>query len=300
MPLSFTCPHCDYTSLVDDRYVGQSGPCAACGKVVTVERPAPSSLSSPRAKTQTSGSVGRKLLVALASIVAMVLLSGVMIGLVYLTITMSDVVRTGTLNNACAENLLAIGKAMLQYHNEHGRFPPAATLDPQGRPMHSWRVLLLPYLGHEALFHQYDMSVPWNYPQNQLLAAQMPAVYHCPDSLNVASSETSYMVVVAPGGVFHGAESASLLEIADGPAQTLLVVETTGMAINWLEPRDLQRDSISLSINGAFTGGIGSSHPSGEAHALMADGTVKHLSGLTSADTIEAMLTIDGADVVTE
>lgn len=36
MPFSFTCPHCQSTTTVADRFAGQSGPCANCGQSVTV------------------------------------------------------------------------------------------------------------------------------------------------------------------------------------------------------------------------------------------------------------------------
>jgi Protein of unknown function (DUF1559) len=32
------------------------------------------------------------------------------------------------------------------YHDTYGRFPPAYIADHDGRPMHSWRVLILPLL----------------------------------------------------------------------------------------------------------------------------------------------------------
>jgi len=39
MPIPFTCPYCGNQTLVDDQYVGQTGPCARCGKTVTVLLP---------------------------------------------------------------------------------------------------------------------------------------------------------------------------------------------------------------------------------------------------------------------
>ena len=39
MPINFTCPHCGATTDVADQYAGQSGPCAHCGKTITVPLP---------------------------------------------------------------------------------------------------------------------------------------------------------------------------------------------------------------------------------------------------------------------
>ena len=36
MPQIFTCPHCRRTSTIADEFAGQSGPCAGCGRIITV------------------------------------------------------------------------------------------------------------------------------------------------------------------------------------------------------------------------------------------------------------------------
>jgi len=36
MAVQFTCPHCGTETAVSEEYAGQTGPCAACGKTVTV------------------------------------------------------------------------------------------------------------------------------------------------------------------------------------------------------------------------------------------------------------------------
>jgi hypothetical protein len=36
MPFHFTCPYCFKKTLVEDKYAGQTGPCATCGKTVTL------------------------------------------------------------------------------------------------------------------------------------------------------------------------------------------------------------------------------------------------------------------------
>ena len=45
MPFWFTCPHCGAQTQVSEQYVGQSGPCAQCGKTITV--PAPTGAAPP-------------------------------------------------------------------------------------------------------------------------------------------------------------------------------------------------------------------------------------------------------------
>ncbi|MEO8269794.1 MAG: hypothetical protein ABI557_08740, partial [Aureliella sp.] len=39
MPFQFTCPYCFKKTLVEDEIAGESGPCANCGKTITVPEP---------------------------------------------------------------------------------------------------------------------------------------------------------------------------------------------------------------------------------------------------------------------
>ncbi|MBQ9813579.1 MAG: DUF1559 domain-containing protein [Thermoguttaceae bacterium] len=57
---------------------------------------------------------------------------------------------------ACFVNMQRITIALLSYQTEHGALPPAFTVDEEGNPLHSWRVLILPYLGEDskALYDQ--------------------------------------------------------------------------------------------------------------------------------------------------
>ncbi len=36
MVIPFDCPHCGHHTEVDEQYAGQTGPCASCGKTITV------------------------------------------------------------------------------------------------------------------------------------------------------------------------------------------------------------------------------------------------------------------------
>ena len=47
---------------------------------------------------------------------------------------------------ACERNLRQIGIAVRDYWDAFGRYPPACTYDKSGQPMHSWRLLILPFM----------------------------------------------------------------------------------------------------------------------------------------------------------
>ena len=51
--------------------------------------------------------------------------------------------------DVCANNLKQIAMALHVYENVNHSFPPAFVRGPDGKPWHSWRVLILPYLDAE-------------------------------------------------------------------------------------------------------------------------------------------------------
>src|SRR4051812_10595310 len=81
------------------------------------------------------------------------------------------------LSDQCLGHLKEIGIALHNYHADYGVFPPAYVADASGRPLHSWRVLILPYLEQKPLYNRYNFSEPWDGPNNRRLASQMPGVY---------------------------------------------------------------------------------------------------------------------------
>ena len=47
-------------------------------------------------------------------------------------------------------NLRKSRLALHNYHQANGCFPPAYIADKNGKPMHSWRVLILPYMEYDS------------------------------------------------------------------------------------------------------------------------------------------------------
>ena len=50
--------------------------------------------------------------------------------------------------------------AMHAYHDKHRTLPPHAVFEKAGKPLLSWRVLILPYLGQEDLYQQFKLEEP--------------------------------------------------------------------------------------------------------------------------------------------
>jgi hypothetical protein len=144
-------------------------------------------------------------------------------------------------------NLKQIGVAIHVYESSMGCLPPAALADLEGKPLLSWRVLLLPYLNEEALFREFDLKEPWDGPKNKKLLSRMPLVYRSPYRLRAEEeTHTYYRVFVGPGTpllrqagpIEYDPNRRRLADIAN-PAGTILVVEATE-AVPWTKPEDLE------------------------------------------------------------
>jgi prepilin-type processing-associated H-X9-DG protein len=194
----------------------------------------------------------------------------------------------------CTNNLKQIALAMHQFEERHDAFPPAASYDATGKPLLSWRVLILPYLGEEVLYNQFHLDEPWDSPHNQPLGDRMPGVFQCPSG-NPAHGLTTYEVVVDPQSMFTGeASGVSIGDVRDGASNTLLVVEAA-KPVPWTKPEDLSLAAPEPAL------GMGSKHPGG-FNASMADGSVIFVRSSPSSpidpQQLRAIVTRRGGEAV--
>lgn len=200
----------------------------------------------------------------------------------------------------CSSNMKMIGMALANYNEVYRTFPPAYVADEDGKPMHSWRVLILPFLGEpewDLVYQNYRFDEPWNSEHNRALAEKMPSIFLCPSDKS-ESSNTNYLAVVGDETVWPGATPVGFRGVRDGPGNTILLVESVGAGVNWLEPRDLTFEQAAQQINAAGEQpGIASHHPD-SAHVLFVDTSVHTLSNETSPETIRALLTRAGGEEI--
>ncbi len=194
----------------------------------------------------------------------------------------------------CKNNLKRIGLALHNYHDAYGALPPAYTVDSSSRPLHSWRTLILPFVEQLALYNSIDLSKPWNDPANAEAFKTMPPVYSCP-STDLATGFTSYLGVAGTDSCFTPTTSRRFGEITDDRSTTLMVVEVAEEnAVPWMAPQDADPQIVlSFMKDGklAHTGGT---------QVLMADGRALFLSDTMDSNTLQAMVTITGGEVVGE
>ena len=207
----------------------------------------------------------------------------------------------------CKNNLKQIGLALHNYHDTYHSFPPAFVLGPDGKPWHSWRVLLLPFLEEQPLAEKYRFDEPWNGPNNSKLLDQRPEVFAChwfDSGPFVAKTDTTYVAVVGPQTVWPGASSIQVTDVADGMSNTVLVIEVRDAGIPWLAPDDLAFDEANQRPRGTK-----GRHPSsihfaegdtdhGGLHVLMGDGTVRFVNFDIAPEIWKALLTHVGGEEI--
>lgn len=167
--------------------------------------------------------------------------------------------RSAAVGMECADRLRRIAAALHDYHDVYGSFPPAFSADSTGAPLQSWRVLILPFLGHAELYEKIRRDEPWDSDWNRRFHHDpaIRSIFLCPTAVrrDGVSSDggTSYSAVVGDGTVFPGSEAIPRERIADGLSETVLLVERRE-PVNWMDPNH----EIRLEANGA--GGVGSLH----------------------------------------
>lgn len=175
------------------------------------------------------------------------------------------------------ENLKQIVLAMHNYHDVHNAFPQDVT-DGNGKPILSWRVLLLPYLEQDQVFKKFALDEPWDGAVNKKLIEDIPAVY-APIRVKVKNKgETFYQGFAGNGAVFEPGARLALFGITDGTSNTIAVVEA-GEPVFWTKPGDLPFDPNKdlPKLGGQFDG---------DFYVALCDGSV-HFAYGTGMDAAE-------------
>jgi hypothetical protein len=206
---------------------------------------------------------------------------------------------------ACANNLKQIALAMHAYHDAYGQFPPAYIADESGRPSHSWRALILPFLESSGLERQYSFDEPWDGPNNRQLADKIPDVFRCPSYKHHRGHHggategedvlTQYVALVGPKTIFPGREPVSFEDVQDGASNTLLVVEVHGDSVHWMKPEDIDPESFAQWLDQSHD--ENTNHSFGTQVAL-ADASVRFISATIDGEVLHRLITIAAGEDV--
>jgi RNA polymerase sigma factor (sigma-70 family) len=190
------------------------------------------------------------------------------------------------------DNLKTLGLAMHNYHATYGSFPPAAVYSKDGKPLLSWRVLLLPFLDQQDLFRQFKLDEPWDGPTNKKLLAKMPEIYAIPRAKAKESHATAYQVFTGAGTIFPSPKASRIADITDGTSNTILIVEADE-PVPWTKPADLPYDPNKPlpKLGGVTKQGFSTA---------FADGSARFFKRTIKEATLRALITSNGGEAIHE
>ncbi len=236
--------------------------------------------------------------------------------LVALLLPAVQMAREAARRSQCGNNLRQIGLAMHLYHEAHETFPAGGVEwrpwgDTTKRQL-AWSAFLLPYLEQQNLYDEIDLTKAFDAPENGGPAATVLSVYVCPSStrgkqLVDGRGPCDY------GGIYGERISSpnnppkgtmlydcwiSTAEIRDGTSNTLLISEDSQWADGqWINGRNIFDQAFAINAAPAYENDIRSLHPGG-AMAVLGDGSVRFLGENMELETLAAICTRAGGEVV--
>ena len=201
-------------------------------------------------------------------------------------------VREAASRMQSANNLKQIALAMHAYNDANGHFPPQAVYDKDGKPLLSWRVLILPYVEQNELYKQFHLDEPWDSENNKKLMEQMPKVFAAPaqSEESLKNHETVYQGFAGKGAFFDGKKGLTFADVTDGLSNTIMAVEAA-KPVPWSKPEDVPFDE------GKLLPKVGGLYP----HLFqvgMCDGSVRGISTSVKEETLRAAITRNGGEVL--
>jgi len=173
------------------------------------------------------------------------------------------------------------------YESAYRLIPSRASKGPDGKPLLSWRVAMLPFIEQGGLHQQFHLDEPWDSDHNIKLLDKMPSDFKHPSYVG-PEGHTVYLAPYYEDTVWN-LDKPRFASISDGTSNTIAIFEVDDAhAVPWTKPEDLDLDEINLSE--CFRG------PGSNVGFF--DGSVQFLSRNIDASILKALVTSAGGEVV--
>jgi hypothetical protein len=221
------------------------------------------------------------------------------------------VARDANRRGKCQSNMRQIALALQIYHQANGCFPPAYIADTHGKPLHSWRLLILPFLDEQYRYAKFSLSEPWDGPKNKLVLGGF-GDFVCPSEPNdevsgaAGATQASYVAVTGQKTAWTGEKTRKLTDFGKDASSTIMVIEVANSGIACAEPRDFSLETLNVSGSNSLPIPL-ASHRVGHVeffviydggsgvNVAMADGSVHFLqTDRLSPDDLRKVLAIGG------
>jgi prepilin-type processing-associated H-X9-DG protein len=203
----------------------------------------------------------------------------------------------------CSNNLKQIVLSLHNYHDAYSSFPPLYTVDKNGKPLHSWRVLVLPFMEQSNLYEQIRLDEPWDSEFNKQFHNVVIPQYVCPSCKSVQfknGKNCCYTVItgegIIPAKTSRDKTGGGIERITDGTSNTVGVLEVKE-PFCWMDPNaDITMADLAKGINQKDSR-LGSYHARG-INIAMFDGSVRFISETIDLKMLKALGTRAGGEAV--
>ncbi len=187
-----------------------------------------------------------------------------------------------------SNNARQIGLALLNYEFENGHYPPPFTVDENGKRLHSWRVLILPYMEENSLYKKIDLTKAWDHPENVAAGKRMPEAYR--NYQPHGSTSTSFIAVVGDNTMWPTTgKGRKIADVSESTSQTILAINSPQFSLHWMDPNDPTYEQFIATLQDGDIKGLiinGSNYVQG-------DGAVSHSSKMSREAFIKKILVND-------
>jgi hypothetical protein len=200
-----------------------------------------------------------------------------------------------------------VAQAIKNYRSDRGNFPPASVLDENGQPMHSWRVLLVPFIQQNLFYSHYDLDEPWNGPHNQRLLQGYVDVDGAGDKEIDDVTDVRYSYLHPAYSLYEDNFHTDLVMVVD-PNRTptrntgsdrgrqvwlhagdeVMFVGVPGSDIHWMEPRDMTPEEL-ISLSKASKNSSKSSPHITDSFVVKQDETVQFFNEEETLERLQQM-----------